>query len=114
MIQHIIDKPWIFLALLLVLIVLNICGVIRARRENRLNKCHHPNHGATARPRLSIISPKLTGQMLKTQLDDDQEINNRLQYDRRRIQPEFIETLKAARSDSSLIFKNSQKDAKRS
>ena len=36
MIQHMIDKSWISLALLLVLIILYSCLVIRIRRENRL------------------------------------------------------------------------------
>ena len=61
MIQHIIDKPWICLALLIVLIVLNICGVIRARRENRLNRRLHPNHGATAQPRQGKAERQVIG-----------------------------------------------------
>lgn len=36
MIQHIIDKPWIALALLLVLVFLHVGVAIRIRREDKL------------------------------------------------------------------------------
>ena len=103
MIQHIIDKPWISLALLLVLIFLYIGVVIRMQRENRLKARSLSDHGEALRPKLVVVKSELKGQAFKTHQPADQEINDRFQDDRRRSQSDYIETLKSSKSRSNFV-----------
>ncbi len=103
MIQHIIDKPWISLALLLVLIVLYIGVVIQILRGNQLKALSLSDLGEASRPKRVVVKSGQKGQAFKTHQPADQEINNRFQNDRRRGQSDYIETLKSSRSRSNFV-----------